>query len=191
MSAREALEYVAYVESNNCTVGTGNSLQLQFDSTVWSTYALAAVRTSNFLSKFITDNNNNMSSVSENILYSLVTNNVHLESVIFGSAIAFEPDVSLSYPLFCPYAYKVTDKNSTVTVNAIDLSVYYNYTDPETEWYHTLRFQNYSNITIVTDQVQFRYICTPNKDFQEKWWKIICYNFLYYSLYQYDLNENI
>ncbi|XP_062613781.1 uncharacterized protein LOC134275512, partial [Saccostrea cucullata] len=153
MTAREALEYVAYVESHNCTVGTGNYLQLHFDASVWSTYALAAVRTANFLSKLITSNNNTMSALSDNLLYSLVRNNVHLKSVIFGSAIAFEPDISLSYPLYCPYAYKQTN-NSTVTVNAMDLSVNYNYTDPETEWYHELRLLDYSNISLVTDQVQ-------------------------------------
>lgn len=157
MTAREALEYVAYVETHNCNGGTGNSLQLQFDPTVWNTYALAAVRTANFLSKMITYYNNSASSISEHLLYSLVTNNVHLKSVIFGSAIAMEPDPSLPYPLMCPYAYKETDNTSTVTVNAKDLSVSYNYTDPQTEWYHKLRFRRYDNISIVTDQVQLRY----------------------------------
>lgn len=157
MTAREALEYVAYVETHNCNGGTGNSLQLQFDPTVWNTYALAAVRTANFLSKMITYYNNSASSISEHLLYSLVTNNVHLKSVIFGSAIAMEPDPSLPYLLMCPYAYKETDNTSTVTVNAKDLSVSYNYTDPQTEWYHKLRFRRYDNISIVTDQVQLRY----------------------------------
>lgn len=156
MTAREALEYVAYVETHDCNGGTGNSLQLQFDPTTWNSYALAAVRTANFLSKMITYNNNNVSSLSEQVLYSLVTNNVHLKSVIFGSAIALEPDPSLPYPLMCPYAYKETDNSSTVSVHAKDLSVSYNYTDPQTEWYHTLRFQNYTHLSIVTYQIQLR-----------------------------------
>lgn len=156
MTAREALEYVAYVETHDCNGGTGNSLQLQFDPTTWNSYALAAVRTANFLSKMITSNNNNVSTLSEQVLYSLVTNNVHLKSVIFGSAIALEPDPSLPYPLMCPYAYKETDNSSIVSVHAKDLSVSYNYTDPQTEWYHTLRFQNYDNLSIVTDQIQLR-----------------------------------
>ncbi|KAL3873520.1 hypothetical protein ACJMK2_036626 [Sinanodonta woodiana] len=59
----------------------------------------------------------------------LVRNNVQFDSLIFGSAIAFESGVYSKYPLFCPYAYK---KNNTVRSH--DIAVNYNYLDPTTEW---------------------------------------------------------
>ncbi|XP_056017298.1 probable G-protein coupled receptor CG31760 [Ostrea edulis] len=153
-TARQALDYVAYVEKlDNCSLGTGESLDLLYDHSVWDLYALTAVRLANFISKIITSNNNSMSSLSDEVLFALVRNNVHLKSVIFGSGIPFEPHESLRYPLFCPYAFR--DENKTVVLSK-DLAVEYNYTDPKTEYYQVLRYKDFSNISMETDTVYFR-----------------------------------
>lgn len=153
-AARQALDYVAKIENlGNCSLGTGESLDLIYDHTVWNSYALAAVRLANFISKIITTNNNSLASLSDEVLFALVRNNVHLKSFIFGSGIPFEPHPSLRYPLFCPYAYRNENKTKVLTK---DLAVEYNYTDPSTEYYQVLRFKDFSNISIVTDKVYFR-----------------------------------
>nr|XP_022313874.1 probable G-protein coupled receptor CG31760 isoform X1 [Crassostrea virginica] len=153
-AARHALDYVAEIENlGNCSLGTGESLDLIYDHAVWDSYALAAVRLANFITKIITTNNNSLSSLSDQVLFALVRNNVHLKSFIFGSGIPFEPHESLRYPLFCPYAYR--NENETVVLTK-DLAVEYNYTDPRTEYYQVLRQKDFSNITIVTDKVYFR-----------------------------------
>lgn len=145
---------MAYVEKlDNCSLGTGESLDLLYDHSVWDLYALTAVRLANFISKIITSNNNSMSSLSDEVLFALVRNNVHLKSVIFGSGIPFEPHESLRYPLFCPYAFR--DENKTVVLSK-DLAVEYNYTDPKTEYYQVLRYKDFSNISMETDTVYFR-----------------------------------
>lgn len=53
-AARQALDYVAKIENlGNCSLGTGESLDLIYDHTVWNSYALAAVRLANFITKII------------------------------------------------------------------------------------------------------------------------------------------
>ncbi|XP_061195604.1 probable G-protein coupled receptor CG31760 [Saccostrea echinata] len=153
-AARQALDYVAFIENlDNCSLGTGESLDLTFDHTVWNPHALAAVRLANFISKVISSNNNSMASLSDDVLFALVRNNVHLKSVIFGSGTPFEPHESLRYPLFCPYAYR--DENKT-SVLSKDIAVEYNYTDPRTEYYNVLRYRDFSNISLEIDKIQFR-----------------------------------
>ena len=73
------------------------------------------------------------------------------DSLIFGSAIAVEEYVVPRYKKFCPYAYK-KDK-----VYAHDISLNYNYTDPSTEWYHTLRIKDWSNQSVSSNEVTYRY----------------------------------
>jgi hypothetical protein len=138
---------------DNCSLGTGESLNLSYDPSAWDQYAITAVRLANFISKIITSNNNSMAALSDEVLFALVRNNVHLHSVIFGSGIPLEPHESLRYPLFCPYAYR--NENKTVVLSK-DLAVEYNYTDPRTEYYQVLRYKDYTNISIETDVVHFR-----------------------------------
>ncbi|KAL4237710.1 7 transmembrane sweet-taste receptor of 3 GCPR [Mactra antiquata] len=149
--AQKALEYVFTINGNNCGAGTGEVLPLQFDVTAWNQYTDPAIRTANFLSKIIALNDGTLDSLTDEMLFLMVRNNVHGDSLIFGSAIAIEHGVYSKYDAFCPYAYK---KNNTV--HAHDISVYYNYLADTTEWYNTLKIKTWDNVTFVSDGIMYR-----------------------------------
>lgn len=50
-------------------------------------------RTANLLSKLLVSNGGTLDSLDDEMFFLLVRNNVHGDSLIFGSAIALEPDV--------------------------------------------------------------------------------------------------
>lgn len=60
---------------------------------------------------------------------------------------------SSKYDIFCPYAYKKND-----TVRSHDLSINYNYLDPSTEWYNSVKVKTWQNVTVVRDGVMYRYV---------------------------------
>lgn len=96
-------------------------------------------------------NDNNLDSLSDEILFSMVRNNVHGGTLIFGSAIAVEPGVYNKYKSFCPYAYK---KNSTVFAH--DIAVNYDYLSESTEWYNAVKKQYWENASVEADEVKYR-----------------------------------
>ena len=65
-----------------------------------------------------------------------------------------EPGVYTSYNSFCPYAYE-KDK-----VYSHDISLNYNYQDPSTEWYATLKNRNWNKapnaVPITEHEVTYR-----------------------------------
>ncbi|XP_060062660.1 probable G-protein coupled receptor CG31760 [Ylistrum balloti] len=146
---KQALEYVYRVENSQCTGGTEEVLNLAFNNSVWSVYTEPAIRTANFLTEVILENGN-LLSLTDEILFTLVRNNIHGGDVIFGSAIAVETSVT-QYDSFCPYAYK---KNGTVYAH--DIAINYNYKSVSTEWYQILKVRNWDNITRTIDKVRYR-----------------------------------
>ncbi|OWF50378.1 probable G-protein coupled receptor CG31760 [Mizuhopecten yessoensis] len=146
---KQALEYVYRVENSQCTGGTEEVLNLFFNNTVWSVYTEPAIRTANFLTEVILQKGD-LLSLTDEILFTLVRNNIHGSDVLFGSAIAVETGVT-QYDSFCPYAYK---KNGTVFAH--DIAINYNYKSDSTEWYHILKVTNWENVTRTTDKVRYR-----------------------------------
>ncbi|KAH3844502.1 hypothetical protein DPMN_086760 [Dreissena polymorpha] len=77
----------------NCHEGTGAVLDLQFDVNVWNQYTDPAIRTANLLTKILENDNGSLDSLTDDLFFMMVRNNVHGNSLIFGSAIAIESHV--------------------------------------------------------------------------------------------------
>ncbi|KAK6183213.1 hypothetical protein SNE40_010737 [Patella caerulea] len=148
-AAKKALEYVNRVENSQCSGGTEEVLQLVFNTSVWRVYTEPAIRTANVLSSII-QIDGNLDSLEEKIFYTFVRNNVHGDSLIFGSAIALEPGLYSLYERFCPYSFK---KNGSVS--AFDIAVNYNYLSNGTEWYNAVRVKDFGNATVKQDSITF------------------------------------
>ncbi|XP_070181130.1 probable G-protein coupled receptor CG31760 [Littorina saxatilis] len=150
--AKQALDYVDRIAtSGNCMGGTGNVLSLNFDTSAWLTYTDPAIRTANFLAKILATGNNTLKDLPEPMMYNFVRNNVHGNTLIFGSAIALESDV-LSHSkrlTFCPYANKIGQGS----VTSFDLALSYDYTANGTEWYEEVKARNFSSVEVVNDTV--------------------------------------
>jgi hypothetical protein len=149
-AARKALEYVDKIRNSPCSGGTEEVLPVQFDHSIWRNYAAVALRMSNLLTKNFIRNGNFLRGVTDEFLFDLVRNNVDGESLIFGSAIAVEEWAYPKYRIFCPYAFKKD------TVYAHDISINYNYLDPNTEWYNVLRQEDWSTAYISENRVAYR-----------------------------------
>ncbi|GFN94517.1 G-protein coupled receptor [Plakobranchus ocellatus] len=80
----------------------------------------------------------------------LVINNIHGDTLIYGSAIGVQPGVVPSKQTFCPYAFHQRDQRQ---VQAFDLSQGYDYQNNITEWYHEPRAADYSNVTVLEDVI--------------------------------------
>ncbi|XP_055880727.1 probable G-protein coupled receptor CG31760 isoform X3 [Biomphalaria glabrata] len=171
-----ALEYVRHVETNQCTGGTGEILTLTFDHTPWIQYTEPAVRTANFLTKILALDGD-LSQFDESIYYSMVRNNVHGDTLIYGSAIAVEPGVIPTKPKYCPYAY---NNRSSSTVTAFDIAISYDYQTNTTEWYLGAKDKDRSNVTITKDVVRslnastksnsYQYMYQPLATYQDGYW---------------------
>ena len=58
---REALQFVEEVGSaSTCSGGTGNTLELRFNTEEWASYTTPATRTANYLSQTLAANNNHL-----------------------------------------------------------------------------------------------------------------------------------
>ncbi|XP_045187687.2 probable G-protein coupled receptor 158 [Mercenaria mercenaria] len=147
-TTHEALEYVFRLNPKTCKAGTKEKLHLQFDVTVWNHYTDPAIRTANFLSNIIGMNNGTLNSLTDEMLFLLGRNNVHGNSVIFGSGVALEKGVYSKYDKFCPYAHK---KNGTVQSH--DIAVNYDYLDTYTIWYTDVKEKTWEDVDVVTDVV--------------------------------------
>ncbi|KAK3093136.1 hypothetical protein FSP39_011547 [Pinctada imbricata] len=150
--AQEALEYVSAVESRtSCNDGTSNTLNLQFDTSVWSIYTEPAIRTANLLTDILITNNGTLDSLSDEMFFTLVRNNIRGASVIFGSAIAIELGVYGKYPKFSPYAY---EKNGTIFSH--DIAINYDYLNGETEWYEAVKIKTWDGVHFAADEINYR-----------------------------------
>lgn len=167
--AKQALEYVERVETaENCSGGTGNTLQLAFDTTAWETHTSPAIRTANFLSQFLAaQGSNTLDSLDDSFFYDFVRNNVHGDTLIFGSAIALESDIISRYDIFCPYASKYANLSG---VRAFDLATSYNYRSPDTDWYQNVKVKDFSQVAVVTDTVEGRVRRQPIADYSHGSW---------------------
>ena len=148
--ARRALAYVEAVRTRACSGGTGETLPVDFDHSLWTRHAQVAVRMANLLTKVIIRNNNTFPRSIEEDLFSLVRNNVDGNTLLFGSAIAVEEYVFPKYRLFCPYAYE-KDR-----VYAHDISLNYDYLNNSTEWYHKLRMKSWATTHVSENFVTYR-----------------------------------
>ncbi|XP_041454840.1 probable G-protein coupled receptor CG31760 [Lytechinus variegatus] len=142
----KALEYVEEIarQKDNCSFGP--SLDLQYNQDRWTMQANVAVNTANLLTTFSRTGNHirGIHPEDEDLLYSLVLANVQNHEDVFGSAIAFKTSFYRDYALFCPYAFRAPDPCDAIT--AKDLSIGYNYTMEETDWFH-IPFKSFRNYT--------------------------------------------
>ncbi|KAL8567675.1 hypothetical protein ACOMHN_008983 [Nucella lapillus] len=80
----------------------------------------------------------------------MVRNNVHGETLIFGSGTAFAEDIlPPGRTIFCAYA----SRNPDGGVTAFDLAESYNYVNSSAVWWVGPKSQDYSGVKIVTDIV--------------------------------------
>ncbi|RUS75750.1 hypothetical protein EGW08_016501, partial [Elysia chlorotica] len=149
-AVRTALDYVRSVVKDTCSGGTGETLELTFDHNQWRQYTSPAIKTANILAKIIAMDGD-LSRLDDDMFYSLVINNIHDDTLIYGSAVGLEPQVSPGKQKFCPYAFHVREEQR---VRAFDLSTGYDYQLNSTEWYHKPRVADYSNVSILEDIVQ-------------------------------------
>lgn len=147
------------MRTTSCDGGTEETLPVTFDHTIWAEYANVAIKMANLLTKIVISNFNRLDT-TEKFLFDLVRTNVDNESPIFGSAIAVEEWVYPKYKKFCPYSFKKE------RVFAHDISLNYNYLSNATEWYHTLRFKNWTSAKVTTNQVTYRYNATSHSEKQ-------------------------
>ncbi|CAC5374768.1 GPR158 [Mytilus coruscus] len=150
-AAKLALEYVSRIEKNPCTGGTEETLDLTFNHTAWEKYTQPAILTSNFLSSVIIKNNGSLDSLTDEMFFSLVRNNVNSLKTVFGSCIAIEPGIYSKYSSFAPYAYR---QNEIVFSHNIALS--YMYHGNKTEWYFNLKIRNWENATRTAFKTKYR-----------------------------------
>ncbi|XP_052103612.1 probable G-protein coupled receptor 158 [Mytilus californianus] len=141
-AAKLALEYVSRIEKNPCTGGTEETLDLTFNHTAWEKYTQPAILTSNFLSSVILKNNGSLDSLTDEMFFSLVRNNVNSLKNVFGSCIAIEPGIYSNYSSFAPYAYRQNE-----IVFSHDIALSYKYHGNKTEWYFNLKIRNWENAT--------------------------------------------
>ncbi|CAD5123183.1 DgyrCDS11550 [Dimorphilus gyrociliatus] len=153
--AKTALEYVERVRTSSCNGGTEETLPVSFDHRIWAEYAHVAIKMANLLTKIVITNSNKLDT-TEKFLFDLVRNNVDNDSPIFGSAIAVEEWVYPKFKTFCPYSYKKKG------VFAHDISLNYNYLSNATEWYHTLRFKNWTSARVSVNEVTYRHNSTSH-----------------------------
>ena len=124
---------------------------MAFDHQVWAEHASVAVRMANVLSALLSRRNNTLASLTDEILFDLVINNVNdFDSPIFGSAIAVEEYVYPKYRTFCPYAYR-KDK-----VYSHDISLNYDYMSNSTEWYAVLRAKPWQDSLTANTEIMYR-----------------------------------
>ncbi|KAL5009384.1 hypothetical protein ScPMuIL_014965, partial [Solemya velum] len=148
--AMDALQHVYIVQTSQCVEGTQETLNLQFNHSAWARLMDPAIRTANLLTTLIVNHNNSLHAISEEMMYSMVRNNVHQSSLTYGSGIAIEADV-YKYEIFCAYAYK---DNGTIV--AIDIAVNYDYRDPTTVWWWGLKNKTFDHIKVRQDTVMYR-----------------------------------
>ncbi len=102
---------------------TGERLSLQLND-----MELLAVRIADFLSGQVI--------ARPEVIYQLVTTNVSADTLVFGSAIAFE---SGSFPgregLFAPFAFRENDRIATLDIGEITSASGYQYDSGEHPWY--------------------------------------------------------
>ncbi|KAK3786271.1 hypothetical protein RRG08_002015 [Elysia crispata] len=148
-AVRTALDYVRSVVKGQCSGGTGETLELTFDHDSWRGYTSPAIKTANILAKIIALDGN-LSRFDDDMFYSLVINNIHDDTLIYGSAVGLEPEVSPGKQKFCPYAFHLRNEEK---VQAFDLSTGYDYQENNTEWYHEPRVADYRNVSVLEDIV--------------------------------------
>ncbi|XP_045169889.2 probable G-protein coupled receptor 179 isoform X2 [Mercenaria mercenaria] len=95
--------------------------------------------------------NGTLDSLTDEMFFLLVRNNVHGDSVVYGSGIGLEKGVYSKYDSFCAYAYKQNG-----TIRAHDIAVNYGYQDTYTAWWTDIKAKTFDNVTIVTDVVIYR-----------------------------------
>ncbi|XP_074662951.1 putative G-protein coupled receptor CG31760 [Tubulanus polymorphus] len=150
-SARNFLRYVDQINPTNCNAGTGETISVKFDTSIWNKYADVAVKSANLISKMLVQSGDKFNTSYDPLLYDIVRNNVAGKTLIFGSAIALEPNAVPLYGKFSPYASR---QGGIVT--ASDLSLGYDYLDNVTEWYSVLKERNWMRVPLVASIVNYR-----------------------------------
>ncbi|XP_078607606.1 putative G-protein coupled receptor CG31760 [Branchiostoma floridae x Branchiostoma japonicum] len=134
------LHYVEEVERNkhNCSAGTslnlGEGVVLDYGRKRFRAQALVAVNRANFLTRLWKDNIPNIVD-SEGFFFEAVRSMVEADGALFGAGNCYAEWEFRDHRLFCPYAHRTEDG----MINVKDLSVEYDYTGEESEWFYEVR----------------------------------------------------
>ena len=149
------LEQIGHVNPSTCTGGLETVLNIPIKHNIWRDTTRTAIITSNFLSAIIQQHNGSLDSLKdETIFYDLVKSNVVGQSLIVGSAIALESGVYSKHDMFAPYAFHVDN-----TIVSFDPSVYFNYDDEETKWYHVPKAADRTRVSEIDTTTTIGYVC--------------------------------
>jgi hypothetical protein len=139
------LESISAITPENCEGGTYNAIDLGPNYSMWYESTRTARLTSNLMTSIILRHHGSVDSLTDELYYDVIKNNVAGQSKIFASSIILIPWFHPEFELFAPYAF-VPDG----IIHASDLFVAYDYRDPSTEWWQIPSNKNYGNVAGVT-----------------------------------------
>ncbi|GAV02854.1 hypothetical protein RvY_13368 [Ramazzottius varieornatus] len=149
-AASVALQFVENVRTAaSCDGGTSNTLNVVFDNSEWKAQANAAVRLSNLLTHWFMINGSG-ADMTDELLFAMTRTTIEIETLAFGSAIAFEPGLYRNMDKFCAYSFHT----GNTTIKSHDISVEYDYFP--SEWYLGCKQKFLNNTNVLKDNVTLR-----------------------------------
>ena len=145
------MDRISEITPENCEGGANNAIDLVPNYSLWKESTLIARLTSNLMTSIILRNHGSVDSLTDEIYYDVIKNNVAGQSKIFASSIILITGFHPEFELFAPYAF-IRDG----IIHASDLFVAYDYRDPGTEWWQVPSNKNYDNVAEVTTMTEMQ-----------------------------------
>lgn len=138
MTAREALKAIEEVHNGSVDCKTMLAerdlklLSFKYENSVYTQQSNLAIRTANLISdllptgsaKALNQSGKSVLRRHEEVLYSIVRNNLENDPIIVGSAIIFDNNSYVNYSFYAPYAYRNSDDPF---IKVTDLSANWSY----------------------------------------------------------------
>ena len=145
------MDKISEITPENCEGGANNAIDLVPKYSLWEESTLIARLTSNLMTFIILRNHGSVDSLTDELYYDVIKNNVAGQSEIVFSSIILITGFHPEFELFAPYAF-IRDG----IIHASDLSVAYHYRDPGTEWWQVPSNKNYDNVAEVTTMTEMQ-----------------------------------
>ena len=145
------MDRISEITPENCEGGANNAIDLVPNYSLWKESTLIARLTSNLMTSIILRNHGSVDSLTDELYYDVIKNNVAGQSKIFASSIILITGFHPEFELFAPYAF-IRDG----IIHASDLFVAYDYWDPGTEWWQVPSNKNYDNVAEVTTMTEMQ-----------------------------------
>ena len=145
------MDRISEITPENCEGGANNAIDLVPNYSLWKESTLIARLTSNLMTSIILRNHGSVDSLTDELYYDVIKNNVAGQSKIFASSIILITGFHPEFELFAPYAF-IRDG----IIHASDLFVAYDYRDPGTEWWQVPSNKNYDNVAEVTTMTEMQ-----------------------------------